>query len=1088
MANENVGTAFIQLQFDFNQAQAEAKATQAGAAAGAAFQRGFARVQGRFASQAQQLEAAKSIDKAFGGIANRINFATQEAKSFGSAIASAASATKGLGIGFAIVSAAVGAAAIKIGKSFAETAGNFQALRQSLDAIIKNSATANTTTDRFVKSLRNLAVQSGRSSAILANTGRQFLALGFSGDKAIEVLTTFTKAASLTGASNEQLRLALNGVAQIASKGAVAMEELRRQIAENLPGAINLSRFFEILGESMGVTAEEARKLQEQGKITAEQGIPALIATINEAIGDIDVFALRLNTLSGAVGAIREVFTQAVEDGFQPFIKALLGTKEAAGPLREALTGIQKGGADLRALIERLGTTLGTSFAEVLRQIIPLLPQLANLFVTLVEAIGPVFVEIVKISSQIAQVLLPALNGLATAFDVLVNDLGPLSIAFKALTAALLVAGTVFAFQSLGKAVLSSTGLIGSLGRAVITLTGSLPGLTAAVATLRGGLAALTASPILPILATIAAGIAVIKGIETGIDRVKKEGGLKNAILGGGPREEETLNRLFGPGGTLLQASDSIQSVEDAVKKAADTIKPRLTEINAALTTFVDKLKTLEDAAGKVAEAQKGLTDANQALTKATENLKELEKERSKILADNARDVRELAEAEEDLTRIRFKLRDLDQEEADILAELAELRTPASARDLAAADRDIERATIALNKAKKEEAALLRGLNEEQKTSVNLEGLSLDQIRAKLANIRATNAARKKEESGEKSLEEQQTEARLNVADAEETLNKAKEARNILDDKVKNNAIAIRELEERLVTLSIDRAAALRDEGVAQDALNTLRSGETARAIELREIDKEIKTAKEGQKAAEEGVRDAAIELREVEREQAELIAEEKGDQETINKLLLERIGLNRTLIAQSPELRAQAVSDLTDLIFKAIGGEAFGFTDIESSIADALLNNPNALLDILRRFGLKAAEGAVVTKPGIWNLGEGYRPEVVLPLTKPDRVWSLLSQTLPKYPGALAAAQQAIQPNVRPLAVQLPRGSGGNRPGAGPMTADQADEIIRLLKANGKSQVTVEAPVQIMSPVQDADALARKVAQRVERTLARGL
>jgi tape measure domain-containing protein len=1078
---DEIARAQLVIQATIDDRQITDQATRAANA----FNRQFQQVQKQLSAtgRAQQVLAVESINKAFGGLANRINFAKQQADGFGAAINRAATATKGLGIGFAIVSAAVGAAALKITKSFAETAGNFQELRQSLDAIIKNSATANTTTDRFVKSLRNLALQSGRSSTILFNTGRQFLALGFSADKATEILTTFTKAANLTGASNEQLRLALNGVSQIASKGAVAMEELRRQIAENLPGAINLSRFFEILGKQLGITADEARRLQEQGKITAEQGIPALIATVNEAIGDIDVFALRLNTLSGALGVIRERFKQAVEDGFQPFIRALLGSKEAAGPLREALTGLQENGNQLQEFINRLGVALGTTFAQSLRAIIPLLPQLAEFFVTLVEVVAPVTAEIIEFAAGIANLLLPPINTFLNLIDILLNKIPVLSDVLRALAAALLVKGAIDGFRLLGSAVLASTGLVGSFSRAVIALVGKLPGLGAAIDAINAKLTTLSVNPALGALLALGLGI---KFVSKEVENAKKKGiGEEIAnFFGFGPKARG-IGDFFESDAKKIVAS--VGSVEEAVDKMKNTVTPGFSELNAALTPFVENLNKMEDAAKKVTEAQQGLTAANQSLSKATQTLKDLEKERAKVAADTARDVRELAEAEEDLTRIRFRLRDLDEEEADILAELAELRTPASARDLAAADRDVERATIALNKAKRDEAALLKGLNKDQKESVNLEGLSLDQIRAKLANIRATNAARKKEESGEKTLEEQQTEARLNVADAEEALNKAKEARNLLDDKVKNNAEAIRELEERLVSLSLDRAGALRDEGVAQDALNTLRSGETARAIELRDLDKEIKAAKEGQKTAIEGVRDATLQVRDAEREQKQIVAEIKGDQETINGLLLKRIELNKTLIAQNPELRAQLVSQLTDLVFQALGSSAFGFTDIEKQIADALLKNPNDLLDILRRFGVKLAEGGLVTRPTFAQIGEQYRPEVVLPLTKPDRVWSLLSQTLPKYPGALAAAQQAIQPSIRPT-IQLPRGSGGNRPGAGPMTADQADEIIRLLKANGKSQVTVEAPVQIMSPVQDADALARKVAQRVERSLARGL
>src|SRR5688572_26164044 len=234
--NEEIARASIVLQVSLDDAQIN----QAAQRAANNFNTQFARLQKQFQTgiRSQQVSAVSALSNAFGGLASnvaivtpRINSLRTSLQNFGTQGNRTAGVIGSLSLGLA----GIGVAAVAVGAKFAQIAGDFQELEQSLGAIIDNSITADTTTERFVGQIRALAIESGRSSLQLANTGRQFLALGFSGNKAIEVVESFTKAASLTGATNEQLRLALNGVTQIASKGAVAMEELRRQIAENLP-------------------------------------------------------------------------------------------------------------------------------------------------------------------------------------------------------------------------------------------------------------------------------------------------------------------------------------------------------------------------------------------------------------------------------------------------------------------------------------------------------------------------------------------------------------------------------------------------------------------------------------------------------------------------------------------------------------------------------------------------------------------------------------------------------------------------------------------------------------------------------------
>lgn len=1248
MANfgPEIATAQIQLEVELATQQINAAA----AAAAAQFNRVFSQTQATLLarSRASQAAAARSIADAFGGIGRNINVATQQLNVFQRAQKLANDLTgrfSSVLTGAAVATAGLTVAVVKLGAGFANTAGNFQELEQSINAIVENSTTANTTTEAFIGSLRSLALQSGRSSEQLANTGRQFLALGFSGEKTVEILDSFARAASLTGASNRQLELALNGVSQIASKGTVSMEELRRQIAENLPGAVNLARFFELLGENMGVTTEEARRLQEQGLVNAEVGIKTLVQTVNEATDGIDVFALRARTLNGLLGILREGFTQAVQDGFRPFVDSI--TQANSGPLGNFVKGLREGGSVLsgvQGLLARFGQVLGTSFRDILNEIIPLLPGLANLFVTLTEALAPVVVDIVRAASSFAQFLLPALNLAAIGLRTLTTALGPVSFIFRQLLAGGLISGAINSFQLFGRAVGSVGGIIGriatpvtkffeafantagSIGAAttafgflnpVIKSLGGLSealritviGLGVALVALKlnivGGAFTKLTTTISPLIVafkslsieilTAARNLTLLRAAQLGIIGVGIVAGVyvfTQALKGADEQAKELINTLReGRDTTTFRgATEAIEELKNKIQEVSDAGNPfeaggafnpikivesrilvsklrgELEKLQQAqrdapgaslfpvdlLTNFsnkipavtvdfeklnevfkdvVDNQEKLIDAQDKVADAERNLGRANEVvagaeerllearttLTETTDKLAELEQTRLDLINDTARDIRELTEAEEDLSKIGFRLLDLDREEADILERINKLRTPATAEELAAADRDIERAKIALNKAIAAEQELLNRVNEEQQESLDLTGLTLDQLQTRLAIARASAAAQRanrRDTNAQIVTEEDQLEARLDVLDAQDTLNKLVAERNELDQRVLNNGSQIEELETRLNRLNLDRAALIRDQGAAQAALNLLRSGETSRAEDIRDIDIEIEKIKKqqlqdiknvieaenGVKTAVAGVLDANNNVTRAKEAQRNLNIELTGTEAQINQYLRDRIALNDTLIGQSGAtqslLNAQIASIGPALLgaFSGLLGDTGNVLNTigsptqntSSVLADLLLNNPNKLRDLLRALGVEGfAEGGLITRPTFANIGEKFKPEVVLPLTKPDRVWELLSSTLPRFPGALRAAQTAIGPS--PAIQKAVRSSGGHRvvPKAeGPMTFGQAQEIIQLLRENGKAEYNIEAPINVTAASSDEDLLAKRISRRVERSI----
>jgi tape measure domain-containing protein len=70
--------------------------------------------------------------------------------------------------------------------------------------------------------------------------------------------------------------MALYAVQQMISKGVVSMEELRRQLGDQIPGA------FQIAARAMGLGEREFNKLVESGQLFTSEFMPAFVKAMRE--------------------------------------------------------------------------------------------------------------------------------------------------------------------------------------------------------------------------------------------------------------------------------------------------------------------------------------------------------------------------------------------------------------------------------------------------------------------------------------------------------------------------------------------------------------------------------------------------------------------------------------------------------------------------------------------------------------------------------------------------------------------------------------------------------------------------------------
>jgi tape measure domain-containing protein len=189
--------------------------------------------------------SAATIGKAFEKIHDSISSATDRAMGLRTALVA-------LGAGVAL-------------KGLAETGMKFESLTKAMNIVTGDSAVAKQEMAR----LREETDRLGVVTLSAADDYIKFLAAikGSSVDAnlAKDAFFGVSQAMSVLGKSEEQTSRALKAIEQIASKGQVYAEELKGQLGDQLPGAINTA------ATAMGMTVERMFKEMEKGTISAEK-------------------------------------------------------------------------------------------------------------------------------------------------------------------------------------------------------------------------------------------------------------------------------------------------------------------------------------------------------------------------------------------------------------------------------------------------------------------------------------------------------------------------------------------------------------------------------------------------------------------------------------------------------------------------------------------------------------------------------------------------------------------------------------------------------------------------------------------------
>lgn len=99
------------------------------------------------------------------------------------------------------------------------------------------------------------------------------------GENTRKIFSAVAEASTVMGLSAEETSGVIQALSQMMSKGTVQSEELKGQLGERLPGAMQLA------AEAMGVTTGKLQSMLESGAITADVMLPKLAAAMERRFG-----------------------------------------------------------------------------------------------------------------------------------------------------------------------------------------------------------------------------------------------------------------------------------------------------------------------------------------------------------------------------------------------------------------------------------------------------------------------------------------------------------------------------------------------------------------------------------------------------------------------------------------------------------------------------------------------------------------------------------------------------------------------------------------------------------------------------------
>jgi len=235
----------------------------------------------------------------------------------------------------------------------ARMAADFDSLNRSMAAIQGQGAKAAAEVAYLIDAANRLGLEVQSVSKSYTSWLSSIKGTALEGEKGRAVFESVAGAMAKLGKSAADTDGAMMALGQMVSKGKVSMEELRQQLAERLPGAMQAA------AAGAGLTVEQLTRMVESGGVLAEDLLPGLANELNKLYGgtQADGMVSSWNRLKNAI------FETAGKIGQTQAVMTAFGV--VMGGLKETILILGTGAITVAEGIGLLGKTLGALAATI---------------------------------------------------------------------------------------------------------------------------------------------------------------------------------------------------------------------------------------------------------------------------------------------------------------------------------------------------------------------------------------------------------------------------------------------------------------------------------------------------------------------------------------------------------------------------------------------------------------------------------------------------------------------------------------------------------------------------------------------------
>ena len=226
--------------------------------------------------------------------------------------------------------------------------------------------------------IRNSAIHLGinlkEATSGYTKLGAASRAANFSQEQTRNIFLAASESARAFGLNAQRTNLVFLAFTQILSKGKVSMEELRRQLGEQIPGA------FQIAAKAMNVTTSELDKMVSSGKLSSEDFLPKFADELRRSVRETG--ALEKSLVK--VQAERQRFVSAMQ------LNTSIGFDTGASGLASTFQNLAGIVNSSDSIFKIFGRTLGFT-GRVLTNILGLLVPIVTVFTESLETMFNAF-------------------------------------------------------------------------------------------------------------------------------------------------------------------------------------------------------------------------------------------------------------------------------------------------------------------------------------------------------------------------------------------------------------------------------------------------------------------------------------------------------------------------------------------------------------------------------------------------------------------------------------------------------------------------------------------------------------------------